>query len=79
MMLKQSKQCMAVSGQWSEWCVDVQEVLDEDNTTWPVTLSMSTYGVARRMFILESTGKQAVSKHAVSDSVCNTVPPCPLF
>ncbi|KAL3157100.1 hypothetical protein ABBQ38_001346 [Trebouxia sp. C0009 RCD-2024] len=32
------------------------DLLDEDNTAWPVTLSMSSYGVAKRMFILEKIG-----------------------
>lgn len=41
-----------------ERCVVVQELVDEDNTEWPVTLSMSSYGVAKRMFILEKIGTQ---------------------
>ncbi len=36
----------------------VQDLLDEDNTAWPVTLSMASYGVAKRMFILEKIGEQ---------------------
>ena len=56
---------MADNGQWGKWYVAVQELVDEDSTAWPVTLSMSSYGVAKRMFILEKIGKKAVSQHAV--------------
>jgi len=36
----------------------VQDLLDEDGMTWPVTLSMSSSGIAKRMFILEKIGKK---------------------
>lgn len=63
---------MAANGQWGEWYVAVQELLDEDNTAWPVTLSMSSYGVAKRMFILEKIGKQTASKHFMNDWALST-------
>lgn len=34
--------------------------------TWPVTLSMSSSGIAKRMFILEKIGTIVLSPHAVS-------------
>ena len=35
----------------------VQELIDEEGTAWPVTLSMSSSGAAKRMFILEKIGR----------------------
>ena len=34
--------------------------------TWPVTLSMSSSGIAKRMFILEKIGKNVLSLPVVS-------------
>ena len=34
----------------------IQDLEDEDGTCWPVTLTMSSCGAAKRMFILEKIG-----------------------
>lgn len=33
-----------------------QDLVDDDGSSWPVTLSMSSSGVAKRMFLLEKIG-----------------------
>ena len=69
----------------------MQELADEEGSVWPVTLSMSTSGVARRMFMLEKMGRPpghtllalpylpcpAVSGPAMSDSCCSCSCPDP--
>lgn len=40
-------------------CLGLQELLDESGVTWPVVLSMSRSGIAKRMFVLEKIGTAA--------------------
>ena len=50
-------------------CLGLQDLVDESGTTWPVMLSMSCMGIAKRMFVLEKIG---ICSPTVQEQACTS-------
>ncbi len=53
-------------------CLGLQDLLDESGITWPVMLSMSRSGIAKRMFILEKIGTIALTVQEQACTFCSS-------